>query len=578
MGEAFIAGTPGMTFSVFLRGLSSRPCPQDAAPLRCFNPIHSMNMRFFALFALGACLACAQDIAAPRIRAHVRFLASDLLEGRGVGARGGDLAVEYLASQLAVAGVKPAGEGGSYFQRVMLVGVEPLPTSTLEADAGNLKIRFAWLKDFVGSTYRQTEHSSIDADAIFAGHGISAPEFGWDDYKGVDVKGKVVVLFTGEPPSDDPAFFGGKALTYYGRWTYKYEEATRRGAEAVIIVHTAPTASYGWEVVKTSWGREDMQVRLDAGRHALSLAGWITEEMGNRIFAPLGKTAAEMLQAAGAKGFQAKPLPLRFRGDFPAKVRMVESRNVIGIVPGSDPRKKDEAIIFSAHWDHLGMNRNAAGDGIFNGAVDNATGCGMVLEIARAWQAMDIKPRRSALFLFVTAEENGLRGAQYYAAHPVIPAGKTALNLNFDAFYPFGRTTDVVVNGSERTTVWPIVQNAAQRFRLTIAPDPRPEQGSYYRSDHFAMARAGIPAFSINMGATFAGKPAGYGHDIFREYNSKHYHQPSDEYQESWDFSGMEELAKFGFTIGLDVANSEKMPTWRKGDEFLPVREQSGVR
>lgn len=535
-------------------------------------------MRALALFALNAALLCAQDITGSRIRAHVKFLASDLLEGRGVGTRGGDLTVEYLASQLAVAGVKPAGENGSYFQRVTLVGVEPLPASTLDADAGNLKIRFAWKKDFVGSTYQQTEQSSLDAEAVFVGHGITAPEFGWEDYKGVDVKGKVVVLYTGEPPSGDPAFFGGKALTYYGRWTYKYEEATRRGAVGVLIVHTTPTASYGWEVVKTSWGREDMQVRLDPGEHALSFAGWITQEMGDRIFAPLGKTAAEMLQSADSKGFQAVSLPLRFRGSFPAKVRMVESRNVIGIVPGSDPRKKEEAIIFSAHWDHLGTTRSLAGDGIFNGAVDNATGCGMVLDIARAWQAMEFKPRRSAVFLFVTAEENGLRGAQYYAAHPVVPAGKTALNLNFDALHPFGRTTDVVVNGSERTTAWPIVQNVAQRFRLTIAPDPRPENGSYYRSDHFAMARAGIPAFSINMGTTFAGKPADYGIGVFREYTAKHYHQPSDEYQESWDFSGMEELAKFGFTIGMDVANSEKMPTWRKGDEFLPARERSGVR
>lgn len=530
------------------------------------------------MFVFAATMACAQDITAPRIRAHVKFLASDLLEGRGVGTRGGDLAVEYLASQLAVAGVRPAGENGTYFQRVTLVGVEPQATSTLEADAGGLKIRFGWLTDFVGSTYQQTERSSIDADAVFVGHGITAPEFGWEDYKGVDVKGKVVLLFTGEPPSDDPAFFGGKALTYYGRWTYKYEEATRRGAAGVIIVHTTPTASYGWEVVKTSWGREDMQVRLDGGQHALSLAGWITQEMGDRVFASAGKTAAAMLQEADTKGFRARPVPVRFRGNFPAKVRMVESRNVIGIVPGSDPRKKDEAVVFSAHWDHLGIDRGAAGDGIFNGAVDNATGCGTVLDIARAWQAMEMKPRRSALFLFVTAEENGLRGAQYYAAHPVVPAGRTAVNLNFDAFYPFGRTTDVVVNGAERTSVWPMVQNAAQRFRLTIAPDPRPEQGSYYRSDHFAMARAGIPAFSIHMGTTFAGKPATYGREIFREYNSKNYHQPSDEYQESWDFSGMEELAKFGFTIGLDVANSEKMPTWRQGDEFLPARERSGVR
>ncbi|MCS7025342.1 MAG: M20/M25/M40 family metallo-hydrolase [Bryobacteraceae bacterium] len=537
-------------------------------------------LRLFTLAAVFAvpALAPAQEIRGSRIRAHVKFLASDLLEGRGVGARGGELAAEYLAAQLALAGLQPAGENGSYFQRVPLVGVQPLETSELEADVANFKVRFRWLTDFVGYTLQQTEQASLDAEAVFVGHGISAPEFGWDDYKGVDVRGKVVVLFTGEPPSQDPAFFAGKALTYYGRWTYKYEEAARRGATAAIIVHTTPTASYGWDVVKTSWGREDMQVRLEAGQSALTFAGWITEAMGDRIFSAVGKTAAEMLQAAGNRGFEAIPLGVRFRGRFPAKIRMVESQNVLGASPGSDPRKKDEAVVFTAHWDHLGVNRSLAPDGIFNGAVDNATGCAMVLEIARAWQTLEVKPRRSAIFLFVTAEENGLRGAHYYAAHPAVPAHKTALNLNFDAFFPYGRTTDVVVNGAERTTVWTTVQNVAQRFGLTLAPDPRPESGSYYRSDHFAFARAGIPAFSISMGTSFAGKPADWGLNLIREYTAKHYHQPSDEYQESWDFSGLEELAKFGFTIGLDVANSEKMPTWRPGDEFLPARQKSGVR
>lgn len=530
-------------------------------------------MGVFLLVLLVCPLLTAQD--GSRIRAHVRFLASDLLEGRGVGAPGGELAAEYLATQLALVGAKPAGDKGTYFQAVPLVGVNPQPGARLTAEAGGKTLDLKWLDEFVGYTLKQTEDASIDGEAIFLGHGITAPEFGWEDYKNVDVKGKVVVLFTGEPPSDDPKFFGGKALTYYGRWTYKYEEAARRGALACIIVHTTPTASYGFEVVRSSWGREDMQVKLEPGQPALEFAGWVTEAIGDQIFAGMGKSAAEMLKLADTRGFQPMAMPVRFRGRFPAKVRTVESRNVVGIIPGSDPRKKEEAVVFSAHWDHLGINRSISGDGIYNGAVDNATGCGMVLEIARAWQALEHKPRRAAIFLFVTAEENGLRGSEYYGRHPFVPAGKTALNLNFDAFYPFGRTSDVIVTGAERTTVWPTVQNIAQRFRLSIAPDPRPEQGSYYRSDHFSMARAGIPAFSVHMGNQFAGKESGYGDRIFEEYNSKHYHQPSDEYKEEWDFSGIEEMSRFGFAIGMQVANTERIPNWRAGDEFLAAREKS---
>ncbi|MCC6389683.1 MAG: M28 family peptidase [Bryobacterales bacterium] len=535
-------------------------------------------MKMFCLLVLCASLAAAQDIAGARIRAHVKFLASDLLEGRGVGTRGGELAAEYIAAQLALVGAKPAGDHGSFFQRVPLVGIHPLPSATLSATIQGNPLPLRWLDDFVGLTQRQNESSTLDADAVFLGHGITAPEYGWDDYKGIDVRGKVVVLFTNEPPSDDPKFFTGKALTYYGRWTYKYEEATRRGAAACIIIHTSPTASYGWDVVRSSWGREDMQVKLEPGAPALQFAGWVTRQIGDRIFSSIGKSSEQMLKLADTPGFRAIPLAVHFRGSFPANVRSVESRNVAGILPGSDPRFQDQAVIFTAHWDHLGIGEPVKGDRIYNGAVDNATGCGIVLEIARAWQALPHKPRRSALFLFVTAEENGLRGAEYYAAHPFIPAGKTALNLNFDAFYPFGRTTDVVVTGAERTTIWPVVENVARRFRLSIQSDPHPEAGHFYRSDHFALARAGVPAFSINMGSQFAGKPAGYGEKIFEEYNSKHYHQPSDEYNPSWDFSGMEEMAKFGFTIGLDVAESQPMPTWRKGDEFLSAREKSGVR
>jgi Zn-dependent M28 family amino/carboxypeptidase len=518
------------------------------------------------------------EIAGERMRAHVKFLASDLLEGRGTGARGGDLATEYIAAQFALVGAKPAGDHGTYFQNLTLVGVEPLASSTLSASGGGKTIAFRWLDDFVGLTERQRDGVTLDAEAVFVGHGIVAPEYQWDDYKNTDVRGKVVVLFTNEPPSDDPKFFTGAALTYYGRWTYKYEEAARHGAAGAIIIHTTPTASYGWEVVRSSWGREDQQVKLAPGAPALDFAGWVTKQKGEEIAAAIGKTADELLKMADTRGFRPVAVPLRFRGSFPAKVREIKTRNVVGKIDGSDPQLKNEAVIFSAHWDHLGIGDPVNGDSIYNGAADNATGCSMILEIARAWSMLPEKPRRSAIFLAVTAEEAGLRGSEYYGQHPAVPAGKTAAALNFDQFMPFGRAHDVNVTGAERTTLYPIVEEAARRFDLVIKPDPRPSAGTYYRSDHFSFARVGIPSFSIEGGEDLLGKPPGTGAKLFAGFEDKRYHQPSDEYRDDWDFSGMEQYARFGFLIGVNVANAPRLPTWRAGDEFLPARISSGVK
>jgi Zn-dependent M28 family amino/carboxypeptidase len=457
----------------------------------------------------------------------------------------------------------------------MLVGSTTGTDVSLLISGRGADMKLRWLEDFVGGNRRQKADEQFDAEMIFVGHGITAPEFGWDDYKNVDVKGKVVVLFTNEPPSDDPKYFGGRALTYYGRWTYKYENAAAHGALGAIIIHTDKTAGYGWEVVRNSWSGEDLEVKLNPGEPALAFAGWVTRETGGKIAAGLGKTVDEMLQMADSKGFQPVSMPARLKASIPSKIREIETRNVAARIDGSDPKLSSEVVIFSAHWDHFGIGVPMNGDSIYNGAVDNATGCAMLLEIARAWGSLKQKPRRSALFLAVTAEEGGLRGSEAYAKNPLVPAGKTALALNFDAFYPFGRTQDVVVTGAERTTVWPAVQEVAKRFRLDIKPDPKPEQGHFYRSDHFSFARVGIPSFSISEGTQYPGKPADYGDKIFEDYNEKNYHRPSDEYKDSWDFSGMENMARFGFTIGLNVANQEKLPTWNPGDEFLAAREQS---
>ena len=538
--------------------------------------------RVLFLVAMAASLpAQMTEVSGNRIRAHVKFLSGDLLEGRGVGARGGEIASEYIATQFALIGAKPLGDNGTYFQKVSLLGVEPQPSSQLSmvSNDGKTTEPFQWLDEFVGVTLEQRSDAMFDAPAVFVGHGIVAPEFQWDDYKGVDVRGKVVVLFTNEPPSDDPRFFAGPALTYYGRWTYKFEEAARHGAIAAIIIHTTPTASYGWDVVRSSWGREDQQVRLAPGAKDLAFAGWVTREAGEKIAVAAGtNTLDELLRMADSGTFHAINLPLRLRGSAPAKIREIETRNVVAWIEGSGPQLKSEAVVFNAHWDHLGVGDPVDGDAIYHGAVDNATGCGMLLEIARAWAALPEKPRRSAIFLAATSEEAGLLGSRYFGEHPPIPAGKIALALNFDAFQPWGRTRDVVLNGSERTTVYPIVEAAAQRFNLTIAPDPRPEAGSYYRSDHFSFARVGIPSFSIDEGHDLLGKLPGTGDKLFAEFNDHRYHQPADKYDEDWDFSGMEEYCRFGMLIAIDVANTPELPTWRAGDEFLPARQKSGVK
>ena len=537
-----------------------------------------MKILLIGLGAVTGLHAQHSDISPDRIRAHVQFLSSDLLEGRGPGTRGGELATEYIATQFALSGLKPAGDGGTFFQQVPLIGIATEPSAQLSASKGSETLEFKWENEFVGVNEKLTTQDEFDAEAVFVGHGIVAPEYQWNDFKDVDVRGKVAVLFTNEPASDDPKFFGGRALTYYGRWTYKYEEATRKGAVGAIIIHTTATAGYGWEVVRNSWSREQPYVKLAPGQPALSFAGWVSKDAGEKLLGLAGHHVDELLKAAESRDFRPIPLGVRIRCNLPTKVRDIQTRNVAGMVEGSDSKLKSEVVIYSAHWDHLGIGTPVNGDAIYNGAVDNGTGCGILLELAHAWALQAKKPRRSALFLAVTAEEGGLRGSEYYAAHPEIAAGKTALAINYDALFPLGRTRDVVVNGAERTTAWLVVEAIAKQLGLTINPDPRPEQGAYYRSDHFSFAHAGIPAFSVEEGGDFIGKPTGFGTKAFDEYNEKHYHQPSDEFQESWDFTGLAEMARFGFLIGTEVANQNGLPTWHAGDEFLTAREQSGVK
>ncbi|MDR3701670.1 MAG: M28 family peptidase [Candidatus Sulfopaludibacter sp.] len=517
----------------------------------------SITYKSIGLVMIAGALLLAEDssLSAERIRAHTRFLASDLLEGRGVGQRGGDLATEYIATQFALAGAKPAGDGQTFFQKVPLIGLDAQPASQLSASSAGMNVDFRWGDDFVGADLTQRPSGNFEGGVVFVGHGITAPEYRWDDYKGVDVSGKILLMFTNEPPSQDATFFDGPALTYYGRWTYKYEEGLRRGARAVILIHTTPTAGYGWDVVRSSWSRETPYVKLEPGAKALSLAGWMTHDAAQRLVALAGRNVDDLLDAAEKPGFRPVDLNILLRAAMVQKVRQIDSRNVAALVPGSDPKVSGQTVVFSAHWDHLGIGTPVNGDAIYNGAIDNATGCAILMELARAWAALRQKPRRSALFLSVTAEEGGLKGSEYYAAHPLVPLEKTVIDLNYDAIYPFGRAKDVVITGAGKTPFWPLVQQIAARLNLAISPDSQPGQGYYFRSDHFSFAHVGIPAFSIGHATEFAGKPAGYGQTMWQEYNARHYHQPSDEFQPDWNFTALQQAAQFGFLLGQEIAN-----------------------
>ncbi len=513
------------------------------------------------------------EISAERIKAAVAYLASDQLEGRAPGTRGEILATEYIADEFKKAGLRPIGKNGTYLQPVPLVRVVTSPKSTLRAVKGDAALDIPCEEGFSGTSQTQKELEEFDAEAIFVGHGITAPEFAWDDYKDIDVKGKIVVAFTNEPPSDDPKFFAGKALTYYGRWTYRFEEAARRGAKACFIIHTPATAGYPYSVVRLL---EGAQLKREPGQPALAFAGWLSREAGDKLLGLSGKTVEGALQEADTKGFKAYSLGLNLKGSFPTRVEKFTSNNVVGIVEGNDPILKSEAVVFTAHWDHLGVGRAVFGDTIYNGAADNATGCGLLLELARAWSAQPLRPKRSAIFLAVTAEEKGLLGSKYYAQNPLVPLGKTALNLNYDMILPLGVPESVVVTGAERTTAWPVVKAAAEKNHLEIEADQRAHLGIFYRSDHFSMARAGVPAFSVGVGMKIKGKSKEFAIKAYKEFNDRFYHSPQDELQPDWDFSGFVVLARFSLDVARDVANADRLPTWNPGDEFRPAREMQG--
>jgi len=522
----------------------------------------------------GAAFAAMQTIDPEHIRWHVRYLSHDLLEGRGTGQRGGDIAAEYIGTQFAEYGLKPAGGNGSYLQKVPLVGITTLPetTFTLEPKQGPA-MTLKPLDEYVAYDQTQQAQSDVDANIVYVGYGIEAPEYNWDDYKGVDVRGKVLLMLVNEPPSDDPKFFKGKALTYYGRWTYKYEEAARQGAVGVILVHEEAMASYPWEVVRNSNSGEKSYLKREGP--ALKVAAWVQFDIAKKLASVSGMHLEKLITDARTRDFHPVELGAKLKAHMVSQVRNFESNNVVAILPGSDRNLKGEAVMYTAHYDHLGIRPDMPGDNIYNGANDNATGCGILLELARAFSVAKERPGRSIIFAAVTAEEQGLLGSEYLGKHPPISAGKIALDLNYDDIPPLGAPEEVEVSGAERTTFYPWVQATAKEFRLMIRPDARPEAGHYYRSDHFSLARVGIPSFSINEGMKFKGHDEAWGLAQDKEYTEKHYHQPSDEYHPEMDFTGDSAMARFGFALGWEAASFSRPIGWQKGDEFEAARIKS---
>jgi Zn-dependent M28 family amino/carboxypeptidase len=536
------------------------------------NPPEPVAEKKFGSHLPPSAINAMQSIRPENIEQQVRFLSHDFLEGRGTGQRGGDLAAEYIATQFALYGLKPAGENGSYMQKVPMVGITPgADTRFILVPGGGQPLELKPLDQYVAYDQTQQPESIVDADIVYVGYGIEAPEYKWDDYKGVDVKGKVLLMLVNEPPSDDPKFFTGKALTYYGRWMYKYEEAARKGAVGAILIHQTDMASYGWEVVRNSNSGEKSYLKLD-GTPKLKAAAWIHLDVARKLATAAGMDLEKMMADARARDFKPVAMNFRLSAHMTSKVRPFESNNVIAVLPGSDAQLKGEAILYTAHYDHFGIRPDMTGDNIFNGAMDNGTGCGILLEIARVYAQAAERPRRSVFFASVTAEEQGLLGSEYLGKHPPIPAGKISLDLNYDDVKPLGSPEQVEVSGAERTTFFGSVLATAGDFRFQIRSDAFPEAGHYYRSDHFSLARVGIPAFSVNEGVKFKGHDEAWGVAQQKDYVDHRYHQPSDEYHPGMDYTSDAAMARFGFALGWEAASQARLVGWKKGDEFERAR------
>jgi Zn-dependent M28 family amino/carboxypeptidase len=510
-----------------------------------------------------------QDIAP-----HIRFLSDDLLEGRAPGSRGEKLATRYIAAQLEALGLEPGGEGGSFFQKVPLVGIVPTLPKTVTLKGGGKSVDLAVPSELVIMAGNQSASARIaDAEVVFVGYGIVAPEYKWDDYAGVDVKGKVVLVMNNDPESD-PALFAGKTRLWYGRWDYKYVEAARHGAAGAIVIHTIPSAAYPWQVVESSNTGERFELPA-GGEPRLQAKMWATEEASRKIASLGGKDLDALRAAAEKRANPAVPLGVTLAAAFQSTVRKLEGENVIARLPGADAKLKDQVVVYTAHHDHLGVRAAKDGDAIYNGALDNASGVALLLAMAKATSSGP-RPKRSLLFLTVTAEEQGLLGSEYFCRHPTVPPGRIAANLNVDSINYLGRTKDFGFIGYGKSSLDALVDAAARSQGRTVHGDPFPDKGTFYRSDQFNFARIGVPAIYGRGGPAYVGRPAEWGREQRDVYEKRHYHQPSDHFDDkSWDLAGAVQDADLLVRVGLRVANDPKLPVWKPGDEFEAARRKA---
>jgi len=546
------------SLSILVIGVAAGATPVAAAALELPDGAESASQRITPAVIAGA----------------VRYLSDDLLEGRGPASRGDELARAYIASQFEQMGLQPGAADGTWQQSFDVVGItsQAPKTWTFTAKSGALELAF-W-NDFIAVAGQQVEATRIDdAEVVFVGYGITAPEYGWDDYK-TDVRGKIVVIVNNDPDWDEK-LFAGKLRLYYGRWDYKYENAARHGAAGAIIIHTVPSAGYPFQVVQTSWTGE--QFELPAGDEPrLLVSGWVTEAAAQKLFQQAGKDLAASVQAAGKKSFKPLALGTRTSIAFTNTITRKRTANVLGLLRGSDPRLRDEVVIYTAHHDHLGVGEpDSTGDRIYNGALDNAAGVSQMLAIARAFTALPQPPKRSILFLAVGVEESGLLGSQHYARNPTFAPGRIAANINFDGAAIWGRSKDIILIGKGKSSLDAVAEAVAATQDRIVVPDQFPDRGFFYRSDQFNFARIGVPALYFDAGIQQRNRPEGWGKEQMERWEARNYHQPSDEIDASWNFEGTVEDARVGFLCGASVATTEALPQWNPGDEFEAARQSA---
>jgi Zn-dependent M28 family amino/carboxypeptidase len=552
-----------------------------------------MRRWFATILCLSATQLLADDELALRLEpaleaitpdgllAHIKVLASDEFEGRAPGTKGEELSVKYIADQFKQIGLKPGNPDGTYMQEVPLAGIKSEPRMSFIIGDKTIDLKYA--DDFVASSARLQSQIKIDkSDVIFVGYGVVAPEYGWDDYKGIDVRGKTLLMLIGDPPVPDPKdpsklddkMFKGKAMTYYGRWTYKYEIAAQKGAAAAIIIHETEPAAYSWQVVRSSWGKENFELdNPNKNMDAVSARSWITVDVARKLLGYCGHDFDALKKSAIKKDFRPVALSAKANVEIKQQIRSFKSHNVIGKLDGSDSKLREEYIIYTAHWDHLGRHPELQGDQIFNGAIDNASGVASVIQIGAAFMKLNPPPKRSVLFMATTAEEAGLLGAKFYAEHPLYPLEKTLADINIDGVNPWGKSHDLEDLTNSNSTLDDLLAQAAARQGRVMKLSSEPEKGGFYRVDSFEFAKAGVPVLHLARGIDIIGKPPEYGKQKRDEFVAKHYHQPSDEVDPSWDLSGAVQDVQLLFEIGYQVANGDKLPEWKAGSEFKAKRD-----